>query len=165
MGMTPGDRPARPHWQSAVLAWVLWASVPLSLVPITWIDHLLRQAGRPELVILGASSIPYVLSGLSAATIGAVLANRRPHHPVGWLLLALGLSVAVDGLANGYAAYGAVARPGSLPGARQVAVYADNATLVGAGVQLLRAAAHADRVVALAPLAVVGVGAGRGPDA
>ena len=71
MGMTPGDLPARPHWQSAVLAWVLWASVPLSLVPITWIDHLLRQAGRPELVILGASGIPYVLSALSAATIGA----------------------------------------------------------------------------------------------
>jgi hypothetical protein len=70
-----------------------------------------------------------VLSGLSAATIGAVLANRRPRHPVGWLLLALGLSVAVDGLANGYVAYGAVARPGSLPAARQVAVYADNATL------------------------------------
>jgi hypothetical protein len=68
---------------------------------------------------------------LSAATIGAVLANRRPHHPVGWLLLALGLSVAVDGVANGYVAYGAVARPGSLPAARQVAVYADNATLVG----------------------------------
>ena len=131
MGMTPGDRPARPHWQSAVLAWVLWASVPLSLVPITWIDHLLRQAGRPELVILGASGIPYVLSALSAATIGAVLANRRPHHPVGWLLLALGLSVAVDGGANGYVAYGAVARPGSLPAAHQVAVYADNATLVG----------------------------------
>ncbi|HEY9379135.1 MAG TPA: hypothetical protein VIQ02_18815, partial [Jiangellaceae bacterium] len=73
-----------------MLAWVLWASVPLSLVPIIWIDHLLRQAGRPELVILGASGIPYVLSALSAATVGAVLANRRPLHPVGWLLLALG---------------------------------------------------------------------------
>jgi hypothetical protein len=114
-----------------VPVWVLWALVPLSLIPITWIDHLLRQAGRPELVILVASSIPYVLSGLSAATIGAVLANRRPHHPVGWLLLALGLSVGVDGVANGYVAYGAVASPGSLPAARQIAVYADNATLVG----------------------------------
>jgi hypothetical protein len=131
MGMTPGDRPARPRWQSAVLAWVLWALVPLCLVPITWLDHLLRQAGRPELVILDASGIPYLLSALSAATVGAVLANRRPYHPVGWLLLALGLSVAVDGVANGYAAYGAVARPDGLPAARQVAVYADNATLVG----------------------------------
>jgi hypothetical protein len=131
MGMSPGDRPARPRWQSAVLAWVLWAFVPLCLVPVTWLDHLLRQAGRPELVILDASGIPYLLSALSAATVGVVLARRRPHHPVGWLLLILGLSVAVDGVANGYAAYGAVARPDGLPAARQVAVYADNATLVG----------------------------------
>jgi hypothetical protein len=131
MGMTPGDRPARPRWQPAVLAWMLWALVPLSLVPITWFDHLLRQAGRPELVILSASGIPYVLSALSAATVGALLATRRPRHPVGWLLLALGLSVAVDGIANGYVAYGAVARPEGLPAARHVAVYADNATLVG----------------------------------
>jgi hypothetical protein len=123
-----GRRP--PRWP-ALLAWGLWALALLALPVLFWLDHLLRQAGRPELVILVASSIPYVLSGLSAATIGAVLANRRPHHPVGWLLLVLGLSVGIDGVANGYVAYGAVARPGSLPAARQVAVYADNATLVG----------------------------------
>ena len=126
---TPQER--RPPRWPALLAWVLWALVLLALPVVFWLDHLLRRAGRPELVILVASSIPYVLSGLSAATIGAVLANRRPHHPVGWLLLALGLSVGVDGIANGYVAYGAVARPGSLPAARQLAVYADAATLVG----------------------------------
>ena len=92
---TPQER--RPPRWPALLAWVLWALALLALPVVFWLDHLLRQAGRPELVILGASSIPYVLSGLSAATIGAVLANRRPRHPVGWLLLALGLSVAVDG--------------------------------------------------------------------
>jgi hypothetical protein len=131
VGMASGGRSTGPRRWAAVLAWVLLALVLLCLVPITWIDHLLRQAGRPELVLLGASGIPYVLSALSAATIGALVANRRPRHPVGWLLLALGLSVAVDGVANGYVAYGAVARPGSLPAARQVATYADNATLVG----------------------------------
>ena len=31
----------------------------------------------------------------------------RPRHPVGWLLLALGLSVAVDGVANGRRRYDA----------------------------------------------------------
>jgi hypothetical protein len=46
-------------------------------------------------------------------TIGMTPAGRptgrrwRPRHPVGWLLLALGLSVAVDGVANGYVIYGA----------------------------------------------------------
>jgi hypothetical protein len=42
MGMTPGDRPARPHWQSAVLAWVLWALALLALPVVFWPNHLLR---------------------------------------------------------------------------------------------------------------------------
>jgi hypothetical protein len=62
---------------------------------------------------------------VSAATVGAVLASRRPRHPVGWLLLALGLSVVAAGVAQGYAGYGLLARPGSLPGARWVALYGD----------------------------------------
>jgi hypothetical protein len=31
-----------------------------------------------------------VVAALSAATVGAVIAGRRPRHPVGWLLLGLG---------------------------------------------------------------------------
>jgi hypothetical protein len=131
MGMTPGVRPAWARWRPAGLAWVLWALAILCLAAIAWFDHLLRQAGRPELVQLNASGTPFVLAALSATTVGAVLAGRRPAHPVGWLLLALGLSVAVDGVAGGYAVYGAVARPGELPAAREVAVYADTATLMG----------------------------------
>jgi hypothetical protein len=36
------------------------------------------------------------VAAVSAATIGAVLASRRPGHPVGWLLLGLGLLVPED---------------------------------------------------------------------
>jgi hypothetical protein len=34
-----------------VLAWVLWALATLSLALIFWFEHLLRQAGRPELAL------------------------------------------------------------------------------------------------------------------
>jgi hypothetical protein len=130
-GMTPGGpSPRGPRWRPAVLAWVLWALAVLCLVLFGWFDRLLRQAGRSDLVQLNASGVAYVLGALSAATMGAVLAGRRPRHPVGWLLLALGTSVAVDGVVSGYAIYGAVARPGSLPGARPLAVYAESVTLV-----------------------------------
>jgi hypothetical protein len=129
--MTSAAGLGRPLRWAAGLAWVLWALAMLGLVAIAWFDHLLRQASRPELVQLNASGIPFALAALSATAVGAVLAGRRPRHPVGWLLLALGLSVAVDGAASGYAIYGTVARPGGLPAAREVAVYADTATLVG----------------------------------
>ena len=80
-----------------------------------WFDHLTRRVGRPELTQLNASTIPYLLAIVVAATVGAVLASRLPRHPVGWLLLAVGLSVAGSGVADGYARYGLVARPGALP--------------------------------------------------
>jgi hypothetical protein len=60
-----------------------------------------------------------------------VLAGRRPRHPVGWLLLVLGLSVSASGFADGYARYGVVARPGAVPAARWVAIYSPATTIVG----------------------------------
>jgi hypothetical protein len=95
------------------------------------LDHLLRQAGRPDLALLNPDQYAYVLTLVSAATVGAVLASRRPRHPVGWLLLALGLSVVAAGVAQGYAGYGLLARPGSLPGARWVAMAAGLLTSSG----------------------------------
>jgi hypothetical protein len=127
--MTRGAGPARPRRRPALVAWSLLASAALLLAVIGWFDQMLRQAGRADLLQLNASGLPF-LGVLGATAAGSVLASRRPHHPVGWLLLALGLSVAVDGVAGGYALYGAVARPGGLPAAREVAVYADAATLV-----------------------------------
>jgi hypothetical protein len=115
--------------RTGALAWALWTLAILGLFPIAWFDQLLRQAGRPGLVQLNASGILYVVAVLSASTVGVVLASRRPRHPVGWLLLTLGLSVTVDGVASGYASYGALARPGALPGARAVAVYASTGVL------------------------------------
>jgi hypothetical protein len=121
MAVTTAARHVRSRWWPAGLAWVLWALAVLGFATIPWFDHLLRQAGRPDLVQLNASGVPFVLAVVSAATVGAVLASRRPRHPVGWLLLALGLSVSSNGLAEGYARYGVVARPGALSAAGYLA--------------------------------------------
>ena len=112
------------------MAWVLWALAMLGLVAMAWFDQLLRQAGRAELVQLHGGGVAVVPSSVSAATAGAVLASHRPRHPVGWLLLAFGLVCqALSGAAEGYARYGILARPGTLPGAEQVATLA-SATFV-----------------------------------
>lgn len=121
--MIPAARRARmPRWLT-VLPWALWALALLGLATIPWFDHLLGAAGRPELAQLNPSGVPAVLAIVSAITVGAVLASRRPRHPVGWLLVGLGLSVSASAVADGYAPYGLLARPGALPGARYVALY------------------------------------------
>ncbi len=124
MAVTSAARLARPRQWPGVLAWVLWALAMLGLPVVAWLDHLSRQAGRPDLAQLsGGSVVGPVLALVSAATVGAVLASRRPHHPVGWLLLILGLALNASGVAAAYAAYGLVARPGALPAAGVVARY------------------------------------------
>jgi len=105
-------------------AWALWALTMLGIPVIAWLDHLSRQAGRPDLAQLTPNAfVGPVLAAVSAATIGAVLAARRPRHPVGWLLLVLGLSLTWGGVPPAYAAYGLLARPGALPAAHAVARY------------------------------------------
>jgi N-terminal 7TM region of histidine kinase len=117
MALTPANRPARARWRPRVAAWALWALTMLGLPVVAWLDRLLRQAGLAELTILAAVSLPWVMALVSAATVGAVLASRRPEHPVGWLLLALGLSGQLNNLANQYVHYGVMGRPGALPAA------------------------------------------------
>jgi hypothetical protein len=112
--VTPAPRPhPTPRW-SSTLVWGLLALAVLGLAVIVWFDHLLRQAGRPDLSPLGSDDYGYVLTVASAVAVGALLALRRPRHPVGWLLLALGLSVLTAGVTTGYAGYGLLVRAESL---------------------------------------------------
>jgi hypothetical protein len=124
-GMTPGGRPGSARSWPAGLAWALFALVLLVFATYPWFDRLMRQAGRPDLGLLVPFAVAPTLAALTASTVGVVLASRRPRHPVGWLLLALGLVMATSGAAAVYAPYGLAIRPGALPAAGVVArVYA-----------------------------------------
>jgi hypothetical protein len=113
------------RWSAAGLAWGLWALTLPALAATAWLDHLLRQAGASELTWFRAAGVPYGVAAVSAATVGAVLASRRPAHPVGWLLLALGLSLNVTGVVYAYTRYGLLARPGALPAAGYLAGFSN----------------------------------------
>ena len=117
MAVNPAARLAHPRQWWGVVAWVL---VVLGLATGFWLEFLLRRAGRSDPL---DTAVGPTVAAVSAATVGAVLAGRRPRHPVGWLLLAFALFLAVNGVAGGYAPYGLQIRPGALPGAAWVAMY------------------------------------------
>jgi hypothetical protein len=52
--------------------------VLFGLPTIAWLDQLLRQAGRPELTWSQVPGVPYLVAAASVATVGALLASRRP---------------------------------------------------------------------------------------
>jgi hypothetical protein len=97
------------------------ATDPLGWAATAWLDGLLREAGLAEEAWLGAGRLPGVVGTVTAATVGAVLASRRPAHPVGWLLLGLGLSDCLAGVGSGYSRYALVGQPGALPAAAYLA--------------------------------------------
>jgi hypothetical protein len=124
MAVTSAAGPGRPRRWAAGLAWGLWALAMLGLAVVPWMDSLLRQAGRPDLVVLVPGSVVGpVVAVLSAATVGALVASRRPRHPVGWLLLGFALSLTATGVIYSYVTYGLLARPGALPAVHLVARY------------------------------------------
>ena len=108
-----------------MVACALWALTSLlCLAAVPWLDELLRQAGRADLAqfILPDVAIP-VLAVVSSATVGAVVAARRPAHPVGWLLLGIALSLTATAATAQYFVYGLLVRPGALPAAHYAVLY------------------------------------------
>ena len=121
MAMREAAAPARaPRWP-AMLAWAVAGLTMLSLAPGLWLLSRAWLAGVEEASPTVATLGPVGLVVVSATTVGALVASHRPRHPVGWLLLGVGLGVATNVLVEPYVKYGLVVRPGSLPGARHLA--------------------------------------------
>jgi hypothetical protein len=122
--MTSTAGPGRPRRWTAGLAWALWLASLLCLAAVPWLDELLRQAGRADLVQFTFPDVAIpVLAMVSSATVGAVVAARRPAHPVGWLLLGIALALTASGVTAQYFVYGLLVRPGALPAARYAVLY------------------------------------------
>jgi hypothetical protein len=100
-----GDRGARR------LAWSLWLLTVLLLAVGGWLEVLNAPArGSPWQQGLGLVPL-----SLPFATVGALIAARQHHNPIGWLLCTFGLVVAVLLVGHQYSRYVLVTAPGSLP--------------------------------------------------
>ena len=70
------------------------------------LDLAARQRGLTAAYIFTGPSVAFVVAATGAMVVGAVVAVRRPGHPVGWLIWALGVSIWVSGDLDTYAALG-----------------------------------------------------------
>jgi hypothetical protein len=129
MAMTGAAEPVVGRRWTAVLAWGAAGLAVLGMAPGVRLALLIDSAEPPDaqgsVAGLVAAYAAVVLATVSSAAVGAVLASRRPRHPVGWLLLGVGLAVPLSILVEWYAKYGLVVRPGSLPGAEYLPGFAE----------------------------------------
>ncbi|CAN5273807.1 hypothetical protein BH20ACT22_BH20ACT22_09100 [soil metagenome] len=70
----------------------------------------------------GVDTAPFLLGFTAFVSVGALIVARRPGNPLGWIFSAVGLLAATGLLAQEYAEYSYVTKPGPLPG-RIVAVW------------------------------------------
>ena len=112
---------------AARLAWSLCAAS----IALTALSLLLLALGRPY-----ASVFDYWIDDTTVAvafsTVGAVIASRRPEHPIGWLFCAIGFLAGVDHLCGEYAVHALLEHPGTLP-AGEAAAWVRSWVWVAAG--------------------------------
>ncbi len=80
-----------------------------------------------------AALAAFSIALLTFAVVGALIASRHPRNAVGWILLAIGCSWALDSTFEGYAVYGLKTHPGSLPAAAYANAFDDWLWVVSIG--------------------------------
>ncbi len=95
-------------WSTAGIALALTA-IGLALQVVTFstpvpLDFASRDASA--LVALLFVTLP---------VLGALIVRRQPHAPLAWAFIAIGTTMAIWVLADGYAVYALLTRPGALP--------------------------------------------------
>jgi signal transduction histidine kinase len=112
---------ARPRWIATSVVAVEAVVMLAGLVS----DRLLIRAGHADSVSFGGVTWVLLLAVASAAVVGLAIVHAQPGHPVGWLFLGLGATILVSGPLEAWLEWGALARPGSLPGTGAVAAVND----------------------------------------
>ena len=104
-----------------VASWLAWSLAALSMamfVAIIALYALLRSApqmpsssGTTRLTLIDLlTGVPF----LAFPIVGALIASRRPHNPIGWFCLTAGFLFLLLGVTDFYSVYG-VAEPCSFP--------------------------------------------------
>ena len=98
------------------VGWALWALALLFGLTALYFQ-IANDATHIATYVLGG------LVNLSFATVGALIASRRPENRLGWLLLLGAAIVLLGDAALEYGVYAVITRPGSLPAGEWMAWY------------------------------------------
>jgi hypothetical protein len=105
--------PHRLRRRSAPFA--AWSMLGLT---IAWLIALVVLGAENAATVPSSTSgaeLIWVLSWLGFGLVGALLAHRRPEHPIGWILLGIPFLLYLGLLLAEYGVRGLVVAPGSLP--------------------------------------------------
>ncbi len=76
------------------LPWVVLGLIGILVVVDIWLG-----LNRPATAVpYGPGFVLYMATYLCPAPVGALIISRRPRHPIGWIMLAIGLVSALEGL-------------------------------------------------------------------
>ena len=98
-------------------SWLAWSLAGLSvamflvIIVLCVFAHLLHEASSTGGVL---SDLLFYGPFLTFPIVGTLIASRRPHNPIGWICLAVGLLWMLGGLSEQYTSY-SIAKPGSVP--------------------------------------------------
>jgi hypothetical protein len=96
-------------------AWLAWSLCALSLVltGLGLLFHILNLS-HPSVPTF-TYWVESTLMGMGSSTVGAIIASRRNHNPIGWLLRVSGLVFGAVMFASEYAIYALLVASGTLP--------------------------------------------------
>jgi hypothetical protein len=94
-------------------SWLAWSLFALAL--------LILALGLPLWSPDMGFYLTFAFIALPFAVVGALVASRQPHNPIGWLFLVFAVVAAFVSFGDRYASYALVEHPGSLPGGDWVA--------------------------------------------
>lgn len=100
------------------VAWALWAVCVAGAASSLGLAAV-NGAARQETGLIEAAGNAALT--MVFGTVGVVVAARHLRNPVGWLLIALGCTFSLHGVAQEYTTYVFVERPGALWGGRAIA--------------------------------------------
>jgi hypothetical protein len=100
--------------------WVAWSMLAIFVASWTLMHVLSVANGKQD----PADGLGLLLAFGAFMIVGALIVAHRPGNAIGWIFSAIGLLAATGALAQEYAQYAYLTRPGSLPGAIVAAWYA-----------------------------------------